>query len=100
MKDRINVDGKQSSISLKGKIYAHDAGIIRDQLLDEIERGAKVVQIDLSETAYIDSSGLGVLVSIHKRTQAVQGRLILTGVQGMVAELLARTRLNKVLTIV
>src|SRR3712207_8277785 len=37
------------------------------KVLDELERGEKKFLIDFSQTGYIDSSGLGVLVSLSKK---------------------------------
>lgn len=99
MKHLLSVNGNHAAVSLAGKIYAHDAGIIRDQLLEAMEKGVKEITINLAGLDYIDSSGLGVLVTVHKRTLEMNGRLILTGVQGMAAEILKRTRLDKVLHI-
>lgn len=95
----LSINEDQATISLKGKIYAHNAGLIRDKLLEIIDQGVRFVRIDLTDTTYLDSSGLGVLVTIHKRTKEKQGRLTLTGVQGMVDTLIKRTRLDKTLYI-
>lgn len=99
MKHSIKVSGSHVSVALTGKIYAHDAGVIRDELIDLIDRGTTDINIDLSELDYIDSSGLGVLVTVHKRTKEKNGGLVLTNVRGMVGEILKRTRLDRVLTI-
>ncbi|SMD12225.1 STAS domain-containing protein [Sporomusa malonica] len=99
MKHSLTISGNHVNVSLDGKIYAHDAGIVRDELLEVIDRGATDIRFDLSKLSYIDSSGLGVLVTVHKRTVEKNGKLVLTGVQGMVAEILKRTRLDKVLHI-
>lgn len=95
----LSINEDHATISLKGKVYAHNAGLIRDALLDVLEQGVRFVRIDLTDTTYIDSSGLGVLITIHKRTKEKQGCLTLTGVQGMVDVLLKRTRLDKTLSI-
>ena len=99
MEHVFKVSGNHVSATLSGKVYAHDAGIIRDELLTEIDKGAVNINIDLAEVNYIDSTGLGVLVTVHKRTKEHDGRLVLTGITGMVAEILKRTRLDRVLTI-
>jgi anti-sigma B factor antagonist len=99
MKHLLKVSGNQVKVVLIGKIFAHDAGILREELLEAIERGATDISMDLTQLAYIDSSGLGVLVTVHKRTGEKNGRVVFTGVQGMAAKLLERTRLDKVLTI-
>ncbi|MBP1764306.1 MAG: anti-anti-sigma factor [Firmicutes bacterium] len=99
MKHSLSVNGNQATVIVNGKIYAHDAGILRDDVLDAIEKGIKFIRMNLVDTTYIDSSGLGVLVTIHKLSKEKEGGLVLTGVQGMVAELLRRTRLDRTLSI-
>ncbi len=99
MKHVFDVNGNQATVALAGKLYAHDAGELRDELLAAIERGVIHIRFDLAGLQYIDSSGLGVLVTIHKRTGERNGGLVLTGVQGMAAEILKRTRLDRVLHI-
>ena len=99
MKYSISVSGNEAMVALNGKIYAHDAGIVRDAILDQIEQGITNVQINLAGLTYIDSTGLGVLVTVHKRTKEKSGKLTIYGVQGMAAELIRRTRLDKVLII-
>lgn len=99
MKHSLTISGNHATVSLDGKIYAHDAGLIRDELLTTIDKGITNIRFDLNGLTYIDSSGLGVLVTIHKRTAEKSGRLVLCGVRGMAAEILKRTRLDKVLHI-
>jgi len=55
--------------------------------------------MDLSGLAYIDSSGLGMLLAINKRIKKKNGVFVLAGVQGLPFELIKRTRLDKVFTI-
>ena len=47
-------------------------------MLDEIERGERKFLVDFSQTGYIDSSGLGVLVSLSKKIREHGGELRLT----------------------
>lgn len=93
MKHSIQISGNKATVFLKDKIYVSDASLLREDLLDIITQGVTDLRIDLSELTYIDSSGLGTLVTINKRTK---GRVILTGAQGLPLELLKRTRLDKV----
>jgi anti-sigma B factor antagonist len=99
MKHIIAVSGATLAVKLEGKIYAHDAGIFRADVLEKIENGLNDVVVDLSKLAYIDSTGLGVIITIHKRLKEKGGKLLITGVQGLPAELFKRTRLDKVLSI-
>jgi len=81
------------------KIYVYDASSIRDDLLKVIDQGVTDVRMDLSGLAYIDSSGLGMLLAINKRIKKKNGVFVLAGVQGLPFELIKRTRLDKVFTI-
>ena len=99
MKHLIKVSGNQATIYLKDKIYVGDASLLRDDLLEIIEQGVTNLRMDLSELIYIDSSGLGTLVTINKRVKEKNGRLVLTGAQGLPLDLIKRTRLDRVFNI-
>ena len=47
-------------------------------MLDELERGERKFLVDFGQTGYIDSSGLGVLVSLSKRIREQNGDLRLS----------------------
>jgi anti-sigma B factor antagonist len=57
------------------------------------------VAINLSTVSYIDSSGLGLLVSLHKHCEARQCQFALFGLQAYVQRLVEVIRLNRVLKI-
>ncbi|KUO77057.1 MAG: anti-anti-sigma factor [Desulfosporosinus sp. BRH_c37] len=99
MKHSIDVIGNQARVFLMDKIYVYDASSIRDDLLKVIDQGVTDVRMDLSGLAYIDSSGLGMLLAINKRIKKKNGVFVLAGVQGLPFELIKRTRLDKVFTI-
>jgi anti-anti-sigma factor len=56
--------------------------------------------VDLSQLAFVDSSGLGMLVSAFKTIQQAQGKLVLFGLQPYVQKLVTITKLDRVLPIV
>ncbi len=99
MKHLTKVSGNQAIVYLQDKIYVSDASVLRDDLLEIIDQGVIELRMDLSKLTYIDSSGLGTLVTINKRIKEKNGRLVLTGAQGLPLELIKRTRLDKVFTI-
>ena len=99
MKHLIKVSGNHATVFLKDKIYVSDASLLRDDILEIIDQGATDLRMDLSGLSYIDSSGLGTLVTINKRVKEKNGRLVLFGAQGLPLELIKRTRLDKVFTI-
>ncbi|GAA3447340.1 STAS domain-containing protein [Planomonospora venezuelensis] len=58
-----------------------------------------VLIIDLAETAFCDSAGLGVLVTALQRSETRGTRLMLAGVGGVVARVLAVTGLRTTFTV-
>lgn len=99
MKHSIEISGNHAEVFLNDKIYVNDASLLRNDLCEIIDQGVTDVRIDLSGLTYIDSSGLGTLVTINKRTKERNGRLVLTNAQGLPFELIRRTRLDKVFII-
>ena len=45
---------------------------------------------------YIDSAGLGVLISVQKRAASVGGQVSVSGLSGMVKEIFELTRLDRI----
>ena len=70
--------------------------MLRQKLLNHIDKGHNRFVVNLSNVDYIDSSGLGVLVAIHKRSLQHGGSVAISGLKGTVKELFELTRLNKV----
>lgn len=56
----------------------------------------RFVDVDLSRATFIDSDGLGALVSVHKHVVSKGGRARLVGVSPRVRELLRMTRMEEV----
>ena len=98
MQMEIEAAGDKLTARIKGELDHHSAAQARAQL-DALLTDERIreLRIDLRGLTFMDSSGLGVLVTLHKMTQEKNGSLTLIGVQGMVKELLQRTRLDKVL---
>ena len=89
----------QIQVILAGSIYVEDARDIKETLTSFIDEGKTSFLIDLSQVDYIDSTGLGMLVSIHKRAVQKGGSFKLKGLHGLVKEVFELTRLNKVIEI-
>ena len=64
-------------IELAGEVDLYTAPEFKEQLVEVIEAGAKMVVVDLSETTFIDSTTLGVLVGGVKRLRPSGGWLAL-----------------------
>lgn len=87
-------------LSLKAERFdAHNSDMVKERLKEVFAGGAGKVLVDLGEVGFIDSSGLGALVSGYKSAIASKGRLILSGLQPQVQSMFELTRLNRVFDI-
>ncbi len=98
----ITLEKKNDATLLKfheERLDAHNSQELKDYLLQLLESGARVLILDLSEVRFVDSSGLGALLSGHKNATLRDGRLVLAGVQTRVQSMFELTRLHRVFEI-
>jgi anti-sigma B factor antagonist len=86
-------------LTLAGEVDVATAPRLRDRLVQLITEGPPRVVVDLSGLTFIDSMGLGALVSGMKRARAHDGDLRLAGPSDHVAKVLAITRLDLAFTV-
>jgi len=86
-------------IALSGEVDLYTAPEFKQQLLETIGQGAKEVVVDLSDTTFIDSTTLGVLVGGVKRLRPNGGRLSLVCTDRNITKIFEITGLDKVFQI-
>jgi anti-anti-sigma factor len=69
--------GEVSVGVLVPRFDAYTANDVEAVLREEMSRGAKKLMIDFSETEYIASAGLRVLLSVAKNLRNVGGKIVL-----------------------
>ena len=89
----------QYVISLAGEVDLYTAPEFKQQLLDVIGKGAKDVVVDFSNTTFIDSTTLGVLVGGVKRLRQNEGQLSLVCSDRNITKIFEITGLDRVFTI-
>jgi anti-sigma B factor antagonist len=78
----------------KGKILGGpDATTLKDQLQSLIDAGKTKVIIDLADVDYMNSTGLGILISTLTTLKRAQGELKLANVTDKIQSLLTITKL-------
>jgi anti-sigma B factor antagonist len=82
-------------LTLAGEVDVASAPRLRDRLVQLVTDGPPQVVVDLSGLSFIDSMGLGALVSGLKRARAHAGDLRLAGPSDHVAKVLSITRLDQ-----
>ena len=93
------VDDGTYVISLTGEVDLYTAPEFKQQLLDVIGEGGKDIVVDFSDTTFIDSTTLGVLVGGVKRLRAQEGRLSLVCSDRNITKIFEITGLDRVFPI-
>jgi len=93
------IGGDAYVIALTGEVDLYTAPEFKQRLLDVIGKGAKNVIVDFSDTTFIDSTTLGVLVGGVKRLRAQEGRLSLVCSDRNITKIFEITGLDRVFTI-
>jgi anti-sigma B factor antagonist len=86
-------------ISLAGEVDLYTAPEFKQQLLEVISQGGKQVVIDFTNTTFIDSTTLGVLVGGVKRLRTNGGQLSLVCSDRNITKIFEITGLDRVFTI-
>ena len=92
-------DGAGPEIHLRGELDMATASLLRDELVRLTTEGAKQVTVDLAELAFIDSTGLSVLITGLKHIRQQGGDLTLRSPNAGTRKVLEITGLTEVFSI-
>ncbi len=81
-------------VQLRGELDMFNAPDLGAFLRRRIESGTRTVFLELGDVTYVDSSGLGVLISAATRLVKSSGQLFLLAPSAQVRRLLELTRLT------
>ena len=70
------VEGKAHVVEVSGEVDLFTAPEFKQRVTAPIAAGVDHVIVDLTQTTFIDSSSLGVLIGAHRRLQQRGGRLV------------------------
>ncbi len=82
------------------ELSAANANAFRDQVRGSLADKLKNIDIDLSQTMFLDSCGLGALISLHKTACTRSGAVRLLNPTPPVQQILELTRLHRIFEIV
>jgi anti-sigma B factor antagonist len=82
------------SVTVDEQLVVSNRHEFKQAILDAVEQGARLVLVDFANAGYIDSSGLGALVSLSRRLREVGGDLRLIGLNDDLRALFELTRLD------
>lgn len=88
-------------IQLDGDLLgAQDSLELMDNVNDAINQGVLACIIDISKVRYMNSSGLGVLITIFTKFKNKSGEAVILQPTEQIAKLMAMTKLDTVMKIV
>jgi anti-sigma B factor antagonist len=91
--------GEWSVVAVTGELELGTAPRLRQQVVSLVGEGRQRIVIDLSGVEFVDSLGLGVLVSALKRVRAHGGELRVAGPVPRVRALFSLTRLEEIIEV-
>jgi anti-sigma B factor antagonist len=94
MSFQVSKSGDVSLIEVEGQLIVGNRQELKQQVLDQLESGDRKFVIDFANTGYIDSSGLGVLVSLSKKIREQGGELRLSSLNEDLRTLFELTKLD------
>jgi anti-sigma B factor antagonist len=97
--DRV-IDGETHVIAVSGEIDLFTAPEFKQRVAAPIDAGRRRVIVDLTDTAFIDSSSLGVLIGAHRRLRRNGGTLVIVCSHEAILKTFRITGLDTVFTIV
>ena len=95
MKVRIRESGKVTIVAISGKLMGgSDADTFRDIIHKLIEEGNKRVLVDLAGVKWVNSTGVGILITGYTTMRRNKGDLKLLNVSNKIQSILYVTKLN------
>ena len=94
------VDDRTHVVAVRGEIDLFTAPEFKQHISAPIDAGVPHVVVDLTQTTFIDSSSLGVLIGAHRRLKLRGGSLIIVCENEPIIKTFRITGLDGVFTLV
>lgn len=86
-------------IGVDGQLIVSNRHELKERVAEAVDFGTRKVLVDFTQTGYIDSSGLGALVSLAKKLREAGGELRLAGLNEDLRTLFELTKLDTLFSI-
>ena len=96
---RTTTHGDVTIIEVEGQLTVGNRQDLKQVVQEASDAGARKFLLDCTETGYIDSSGLGALVTISKRVREVGGQIRLAALNDDLRSLFELTKLDTLFAI-
>jgi anti-anti-sigma factor len=95
----LDQEGPASILRIEGDITSASEGDLTAAYGLAIANGGRVVVLDFSKLEYMNSGGIGLLVTLLVRAQRGGGRLVATGLSAHYRQIFELTRLDEAIEI-
>ena len=95
-----NKDSQTTVVSGLLELVAANAAQVRDEIRAALPVTTIYLDVDLSALTFLDSSGLGTLISLHKTLRSRNGTVRLIKPAPNVQQILELTRLHRVFEVI
>lgn len=92
-------DGSTCRIAVNGEVDVYTSPLLKTYLVDAVDDGCIDLVVDLENVGFIDSSGLGVLVSGLRRVKEQSGSMRIICTKEGILKIFRITGLDKVFPI-
>ncbi|HWR84209.1 MAG TPA: STAS domain-containing protein [Candidatus Deferrimicrobium sp.] len=92
-------EGSVTVLTLRGRLDLATGSTLKQQIKKLFEKERTAVHLNLADVEFINSSGLGALVSIMKEIRLRKGRLTLSDLASYVKEIFEITQLSHIFEI-
>ena len=86
-------------VAVRGEIDLFTAPELKQVLAESIEAGRIRIIVDLTDTTFLDSTALGVLIGAVKRLRSRDGSLVIVNTDANIAKTFEITGLDQIFTI-
>lgn len=96
----VRLIGEKRAVLVKvaGELDHHSAAVIKEEA-DAVMRSSNAVNVifDMSETAFMDSSGIGVIMGRYKKARALGGRVAAYGISPQNMRIMEMSGIDKII---
>lgn len=82
-----------------GELDLADAHTLRAQVIQELQAGRRRIVVDLGGLDFVDSVGVGMLVAINKRANALEAQVVLARPEARVRKVLELAGADRIMTV-
>lgn len=97
---KMQIQGETLRVSEVADLGTACSNRFRDETCAALAATLKNIEIDLSQTTFVDSCGLGALISLHETVRGRNGLLRLINPNPAVQQILELTRMHRIFEIV